>query len=198
MSFSRNKFLPVVLASLTTIGMAQAAELTTSFQGWLGKNQKSEFVDASRWASCYNNGGGECVVVSLTSGTSQCYEQSFDMGVGYELPAPGGWGPFSLSGSKGYSWSSCHERSETTQCQPKPGFKGRAAVLMGERWGTLKATGGKPYRYDHDGTCPQHWSHTARAGFKFLISQCEYSGGTFTKDGYLPEFENLTCDYEKI
>ncbi|MCC4600718.1 hypothetical protein [Xanthomonas melonis] len=200
MNFLKNKIAPFFLAAAATVGVADAAQLNTSFQGWLGKNQKSEFLDPSRWASCYNDHGGECTVVSLTSGTGQCHEESFDLGASFELPAPAGWGPFSLSGSKGSSWSACHERSETTQCQPKPGFRGRAVILMGERFGKLHVNGGTPSSYSipaYQG-CENKWNGTVRLSGRSLERVCTYAGGTYDHQGYLPEFENLTCDYQKI
>ncbi len=200
MSLIKNKVFVLTLTALATFSTVQAAELTTSFQGWIGRQQKSEFVDPSSWFACYNDRGGACVTGSQTVGTSQCHDESFDLGASFELPAPAGWGLFSLSGSKSSSWSSCHEKSETVQCTPKVGFQGRAVALMSERWGTLKVTGGTPQRYTTGAgnSCPTHWTGKLYGNGRVYVRNCEYTGGTFNKVGYLPEYTKLTCDYQKL
>lgn len=71
---------------------------------------------------------------------------------------------------------------------------------MGERFGTLHVTGGTPNSYivpAYKG-CENKWNGKVRLSGRTLERLCTYAGGVYDHQGYLPEFETLTCDYQKI
>jgi hypothetical protein len=173
------------------------AKYKTQFAGWNGKQQRSQFIDASGWHACYNSNGGSCGSRSLTTGTSACITRGFSIGGDFDVSrAIGG---MKIKADYKQQWTSCNTRAETITCSPKPGWKGRAAVLFGERVGTLRVVGTHIPRYDTWGkTCARgYWADRGRdpdAG----TAQCVWDNQSWTTSGYLPEFRYSTCDYQRI
>ncbi|NIJ88093.1 hypothetical protein FHR49_000857 [Xanthomonas campestris] len=201
--FNRHLRLRDVLMTVTltimTIGSAQAQTIHDNFQQWLGHQQKASYVNISKDSvACLRGGGGACPQRQETSGTSQCVEQSFNIGASWEPPVPPTWGLFSLSGGYGQSWTACHERAESLTCQPDPGFEGRAANWVGERVGRIKMNWAKQYTLPGDhAVCASHFTAldiSSKGGRRTL---CTFNGAGQTVDGYLPEFERQICLYTK-
>ncbi|CAD1791475.1 MULTISPECIES: hypothetical protein [Xanthomonas] len=192
--------LAIVALSLVSIGSAQAQTIKDNFQQWLGHQQKAYYVNKSTNAiACPRGGGGACIQGQETSGTSQCVEQSFNIGASWEPPIPPVWGAFSLSGGGGKSWSACHERSESVTCQPDHGFEGRAANWVGERMGRIKMISAKTYRVAGQfAACPPHFTASDFSGKWGRFTLCTFNGAGQTVDGYLPEFERQICLYTPI
>lgn len=191
--------LMTVALSVMTIGSAHAQTIHDNFQQWLGHQQKASYVNISKDAvACLRGGGGACPQRQETSGTSQCVEQSFNIGASWEPPIPPVWGAFSLSGGGGKSWSACHERAESLTCQPDPGFEGRAANWVGERIGRIKMISAKTYSVPGQfAACPSHFTASDFSGKWGRRTLCTFNGAGQTVDGYLPEFERQICLYTK-
>ncbi len=184
----------LVLAYAST---ASATHVSNNFTGWVGHDQKAFYLNPSSWASC--NTGEICGTIEATVGTSQCREQSFSVGASFEPPIPQTWGVFSLGGSGGMAWSTCHERSETFTCTSSHGIQVRGVEHLQERVGTIKLTGGTPneVRVRADQACPAHWQFTQYIGTRGgNQKQCIYNNHGDTVTGYLPEFQRLKCDWQ--
>jgi hypothetical protein len=175
-------------------GAAAAQQLKTTFGGWVGKQQRSEFIDGSDWHYCFSNQGGACGSVALTTGHSSCVTRGFNIGIKWAVPVK--VGSLEVNGGYNNSWTACNIRSETVTCSPKPGWKGRAAIIISERIGTVNVVGGDPDFYTTlSSSCPTGWKSNWEGGQRW---SCRYDGGTYSKDGYLPEWRGSTCDYERI
>ena len=170
---------------------AGAQTLNTQFEGWIGKNQQGFFLDTSEWHYCFNSAGGNCGSVALTTGASTCHSQGFDIGGAWSPPKIIGLG---IAGDYNRSWTACNSRSETISCSPNVGYKGRATVNFSQRWGTERVLGASNYLTSR-ASCPAGFRLDWLGGPSW---RCTYVGGSYTKDGYLPEWRGSSCDYQKI
>jgi hypothetical protein len=187
----------VVLFSLVLClfsGAAAAQQLRTTFGGWIGKQQRSEYIDGSDWHYCFSNRGGSCGAVALTTGHNTCVTRGFNIGLKWSVPTR--VGSMEINGGYNQSWSACNVRQETVTCSPKPGWKGRAAIIFSERVGRVNVVGGDPdYYVTLESSCPAGWKSNWEGGYGW---SCRYNGGTYSRHGYLPEWRGSTCDYERI
>lgn len=195
------KYVLFFIFCITSSMNASAQVYKTQFLGWVGKQQQSRFVDGSVFHVCYNNSGGQCGNIALTTGKSTCFTRGFNLGVSgtqgakWELPVavPG----LQLSGQVTVQWQACNIRQETITCSPNPGWKGQAAILVGDRVGRTKITGVQNNTVaSRDGkTCPRGFvlKWLGKSGYA-----CNWNGGTWEAEGYLPEFRYSTCNYQRI
>jgi hypothetical protein len=190
------KFIKIVLvfvwmAAFSGLVGAKEGEVITQFKGWIGKNQKGYYLDASGWHYCFSDKGGSCGSKSLTTGRSSCTSNGFDIGASWSPPKVGG---MSISGGYNRSWSACNNRSETITCAPNRGYKGRAVVNFSKRWGKIHVVGGENYLTLRS-SCPAGWRSDWMGGSGW---RCTYVGGSYDRDGYLPEWRGSSCQYNKI
>ncbi|WP_058196431.1 hypothetical protein [Xanthomonas translucens] len=76
--------MKVVLFAFVTFlfsGAAAAQQLRTTFSGWVGKQQRSEYIDGSNWHCCFSNQCGACGSVALTTGHNTCVTRGFNIGI---------------------------------------------------------------------------------------------------------------------
>lgn len=187
------KITGAAAASVLLISSAGAAQLATRFDGWVGKQQRSQFIDASSWHYCYSNQGGSCGSVALTTGHSACVTRGFNIGTKWAIPTRIG----GLEMNSGYnnSWTACNIRSETVTCSPNVGWHGRAAILFSERVANITVTGGDPdYYVTQNSSCPSGWTSRWDGGSRW---SCRYTGFKGTVSGYYPEWRGSTCDYQR-
>lgn len=192
--------LNVIVFSLIMLLFSGAAaadpvtQLRTTFSGWLGKQQQSSYIDGSEWHYCFGTQGGSCGSVALTTGGSACVSRGF--GIAYRWLVPIKIGSMDISGGYNQSWMACNTRSETVTCSPNKGWKGRAAIILSQRIGRVNVVGGDPDFYvTLKSSCPAAWKSNWEGGEHW---SCRYDGGTYSRDGYLPEWRGSTCDYERI
>jgi len=167
--------------------------VNTRFEGWLGKKQKGHFLDTSDWHYCFNNNGGSCGSVSLNTGSSTCHTTGFGIGTKWAIPTR--IGGLEINSGFNKSWTACNVRSETVTCSPNRGWKGRAAINFSERWGRVRVTGGDTYFAFGGNNCASGWTGKWESGSSW---RCTYTGGQYSRDGYLPEWRGSSCDYARI
>lgn len=185
------KHIYLILMVVTIVGTAHASPpkfMFTNFGGWLGKNQKSFFEDTGDLAVCYGD-AAHCPTSTKSTTRGACREQGFDIGGGWDVPIriPG----LSLSASYNNSWTECNERAEETSCPPKAHSKYAPSILVGERWGRLHVTGANSGPFLNGG-CEAGYTKVWQGGSEW---RCEYNGAPYNKDGYLPEFRYVACEY---
>ncbi|MFT0175301.1 hypothetical protein ACLKMY_41880, partial [Paraburkholderia mimosarum] len=112
--------------------------------------------------------------------------------IGAEWGIPIKIGGMAIKGRINSSWTACNIRSETVTCGPKPGWKGRAVINFSERWGKVHVTGGDDYSSLE--SCPAGWRADWQGDMFWL---CKYVGGTYDREGYLPEWRGSSCDYQR-
>ncbi|MCS3809126.1 hypothetical protein [Xanthomonas sp. 4461] len=188
------KHFYLVLLVLTMVGTAQASpdkHMFTTFGGWLGKNQKSFYEDPGDLAVCYGD-EAHCPTSTKSTTRGTCKEQSFDIGGSWDVPIriPG----LSLAGNYNRSWTECNERADENSCPPKAHSKYAPAILVGERWGRTHVTGANSGWFQN-GSCEAGYKKTWMGGPNW---RCEYNGAPYDKDGYLPEFRYVGCEYLPI
>ena len=93
-----------------------------------------------------------------------------------------------------HSWTACNIRSETVTCGPNKGYRGRAVINFSERWGKTHVLGGDTYLTLRS-SCPAGWRSDWMGGSSW---RCTYVGGSYTVEGYLPEWRGSSCQYSKI
>lgn len=190
------KFAKIVLSSICLSVVAfschAGGELNTRFEGWLGKNQKGHYLDTSNWHYCFNNEGGSCGSVALNTGSSTCHTTGFNIGTKWAVPTR--VGGLEINSGFNKSWTACNVRSETVTCSPNRGWKGRAVINFSERWGRVRVLGGETY-FQRSSQCPAGWKSEWMGGPSW---RCTYTGGQYTRDGYLPEWRGSSCNYQRI
>lgn len=192
MKFAKLALLSAGLTMVALSAYASDGELKTQFLGWIGKNQRGYYLDTSEWHYCFSNSGGSCGTVALTTGHSTCHTSGFNLGGKWAIPTK--IGGLEINTSLNQSWTACNIRSETVTCGPNRGYKGRAVINFSERWGKLRVTGGDTYLTNR-GSCPAGWKLDWLGS---TLWRCTYNGGTYTKEGYLPEWRGSSCNYERI
>ncbi|MDO0819986.1 hypothetical protein, partial [Xanthomonas campestris] len=68
------------------------------------------------------------------------------------------------------------------------------AILVGERWGREHVTGANSAWFQNGG-CEAGYTKKWMGGANF---RCEYTGAPYYRDGYLPEFRYVGCEYIPI
>ena len=86
MKFLKIALLFVLVAAYSGLVGATEGTLNTQFWGWVGKNQHGYYLDGSDWHYCFNNKGGSCGTVALTTGHSQCRTTGFNIGGKWAIP----------------------------------------------------------------------------------------------------------------
>ncbi|HLO95378.1 MAG TPA: hypothetical protein VK195_13780 [Burkholderiaceae bacterium] len=190
MRFIKMLLVFVGIAAFCGISSAGNGDLNTQFRGWIGKDQKGYFLDTSQWHHCWGGQGGSCGSISLSTGNSTCHSQGFDIGGNWAPPQLGGMG---IHGGYNRSWTACNNRSETVTCSPNPGWKGRAVINFSKRWGKMHVVGGDNY-LTLKSSCPAGWRSDWMGGQRW---RCTYTGGSYDRDGYLPEWRGSSCNYAR-
>lgn len=192
MKFIKIALLFVLVAAYSGLVGATEGTLNTQFWGWVGKNQHGYYLDGSDWHYCFNNSGGSCGTVALTTGHSQCRTTGFNIGGKWAIPTR--VGGMEINAGANHSWTACNIRSETVTCGPNKGYKGRAVINFSERWGKTHVLGGDTYLTLRS-SCPAGWRSDWMGGSSW---RCTYVGGSYTVEGYLPEWRGSSCQYSKI
>ena len=100
----------------------------------------------------------------------------------------------SLAGNYNYSWTECNEKADENSCPQKANSKYAPAILVGERWGREHVTGANSAWFQNGG-CEAGYTKKWMGGANF---RCEYTGAPYYRDGYLPEFRYVGCEYIPI
>ena len=183
---------PLLLLGLASVSFAGDDVIYTESGGWIGKKQKGHYLDGSSWHYCFNDRGGSCGSVSLTTGHSACKSRGFNISNSFTLPQKIGGMDIGLGYNQ--SWTACNNRSETVTCSPNRGWKGRAVINFSERWGRLRVVGGSTY-FQNKPNCPDGWKSEWMGWSSW---RCKYNGGRYSRDGYLPEWRGSSCNYKRI